>query len=42
MTIVWDKHGDRYHLGKGLTILLDGKKVGNSPTLERIVCENVL
>ena len=42
VTIVWDKHGDRYHLGKGLTILVDGKKVGNSPTLNRIVCENVL
>ena len=42
VTIVWDKHGDRYHLGKGLTILVDGKKVGNSPTLDRIVCENVL
>ncbi|MBQ6861596.1 MAG: six-hairpin glycosidase [Alistipes sp.] len=42
ITIVWDRHGDRYHLGKGLTVMVDGKKVGNRPTLGRIICENVL
>jgi hypothetical protein len=42
VTIVWDKHGDRYHLGKGLTLLVDGKPVGNRPTLGRLICENAL
>lgn len=42
ITIIWDRHGDKYHQGKGLTILVDGKKVANQPELGRIVCENVL
>ena len=42
LTILWDKNGDRYHLGKGLHILVDGKEVGYAPTLQRVVCENVL
>ena len=42
ITIVWDRHGDRYHLGKGLTLLIDGKKVGHNENLDRIICENVL
>lgn len=42
LTIVWDKNGDRYRIGKGLSVLLDGKIIGNSETLGRIVCENVL
>ena len=42
ITIVWDRHGDRYHLGKGLTLLVDGKKVGHNENLDRIICENVL
>ncbi|WP_297088193.1 glycosyl hydrolase family 65 protein [uncultured Draconibacterium sp.] len=39
VSIVWDKNGDKYQLGKGLTILVDGKVVGNSEKLEKIVCE---
>ncbi len=42
ITILWDKHGDRYHQGKGLTILVDGVKVGHSDRIERVICENVL
>ncbi len=42
LTIVWDRNGDRYRIGKGLSVLLDGKVIGHSESLERIVCENVL
>ncbi len=42
ITIIWDRHGDKYHHGKGLTVLVDGKKVGNRSDLGRLVCENVL
>lgn len=42
VTIVWDKYGTHYHQGKGLTVLVDGKKVGHSERIERIVCEDVL
>ncbi|MBQ2842899.1 MAG: six-hairpin glycosidase [Alistipes sp.] len=42
ITIIWDRYGDKYHHGKGLTVLVDGKQVGNRATLGRLVCENVL
>ena len=42
LTILWDKNGDRYHLGKGLRVLVDGKEVGHADTLERLVCPDVL
>lgn len=42
LTILWDKDGSRYHLGKGLRILVDGKEVGHSEHLTRLVCPNVL
>lgn len=42
ITIVWDKYGDRYHLGKGLRIFVNGVEVGHSDTLSRLVCENAL
>lgn len=42
ITIVWDKNGNRYHLGKGLRVLVDGKEVGHSDTLKRLVCPDVL
>ncbi len=38
LTIIWDKDGSRYHQGKGLSILVDGKKVGCSDTLDKVVC----
>ena len=42
VTILWDKNGDRYNQGKGLRILVDGVVVGQSDTLGRLVCEDVL
>lgn len=42
VSIVWDKNGDRYNMGKGLHILLDGIEVGHADELTRIVCEDVL
>lgn len=40
LTIFWDKDGDRYHQGKGLTVLVDGREVGRSAELSRLVCED--
>lgn len=42
LTIVWDKNGDRYHLGKGLRVLVDGKEVGRSDTLTRLICPDAI
>ncbi len=42
VTVVWDKQGDRYHQGKGLSIFVDGKVVGRSDKLEKIICKDVL
>jgi hypothetical protein len=39
VTITWDKSGEKYMRGKGLTILVDGKKIGHSGKLEKIICE---
>jgi len=39
VTIIWDKTGDKYQLGKGLILLVDGKIAGHANNLERIVCE---
>lgn len=36
ITIVWDKDGSKYKKGKGLSVWVDGKKVGGSLNLERI------
>lgn len=33
ITIVYDKTGDRYHQGKGFYIMVDGKKVFESPSI---------
>lgn len=42
LTIVWDADGSRYHAGKGLRVLVDGKEVGRSETLTRLICEAAL
>ena len=42
LTILWDKYGDRYHQGRGLRVLVDGKEVGHADTLTKLVCPNVL
>jgi len=39
LTIVWDKDGSRYHLGKGLRIFVDGKEVGHSDSLTKVFCQ---
>jgi F5/8 type C domain len=42
LSIVWDKSGQRYGQGLGMSILVDGKKVGGSPTLGRILLYNAV
>ncbi len=42
ITIFWDEHGDRYHLGKGLHVLVDGREAGVSEELAPLVCPDVL
>ena len=37
LTIIWDKNGDKYHLGKGLRVLVDGKEVGSAPALSKLL-----
>lgn len=39
VTIVWDKNGDKYELGKGLFVLVDGKVGGHSENIGRVICE---
>lgn len=36
LSIVWDKDGERYHRGAGLTIWADGEKLASSPNLEKL------
>jgi hypothetical protein len=36
VAVVWDRLGTRYKLGKGLHLLVDGKKQGSSPRLDRV------
>jgi hypothetical protein len=37
LTILYDKTGKKYGKGKGLRILADGKEIGGSATLKRVV-----
>jgi hypothetical protein len=37
VAIVWDRTGERYGLGPGLHLLADGRRIGGSPRLERII-----
>ena len=37
MTILWDETGDRYGLGPGLRVIVDGAEIGHSDTISRIV-----
>lgn len=39
LTIIWDKNGDKYHLGKGFRVLVNGKEVGRADKLTKIQCE---
>lgn len=40
LTILWDKTGEKYKLGKGLIVLVDGKEVGRKDSLGKIICNN--
>lgn len=37
LTIVWDKTGSKYNLGKGLSLFVNGEKVASVPTLSKLV-----
>ena len=37
IAVVWDKTGERYKAGKGLQVMVNGKKVASSPNLGRLV-----
>lgn len=39
ITIIWDRNGMHYHQGRGLTILVDGQRTANHPSLEELVVE---
>ncbi|WP_233821121.1 MGH1-like glycoside hydrolase domain-containing protein [Dyadobacter sp. CY312] len=41
LTIIWDKNGEHYKKGKGLQVLINGKKAGESGKIERILVENL-
>ncbi len=42
ITIVWDRDGERYHQGKGLRVLVDGKCVGQRPDMGKLLIQKVL
>ena len=39
LTIVYDKTGDHYHRGRGLTVFVDGKRLASRPTLGPLEAE---
>lgn len=39
LTIVWDRSGQRYGQGPGLTLIIDGERAAHSPTLSRITAK---
>ena len=40
LTVIWDKDGQRYHQGTGLTLLVDGKVVANRKDLGELRVKN--
>jgi len=36
VTVLWDRDGTRYHRGRGLTLLVDGRLIANAPVLRRL------
>ena len=36
LTVIYDHDGQRYHQGKGLTLLVDGKKVAQRKELGKL------
>ena len=41
LTIIWDKSGEHYKKGKGLQVLVNGKKAGSSEKIERIMIKQI-
>ena len=39
LTIIWDKTGEKYGKGKGLTVFADGKQIASAATLTRVTGE---
>ena len=37
LTIIWDRSGQRYHRGAGLSVLADGKLLAHASSLRRLV-----
>lgn len=42
LTIVYDRDGDRYHVGRGLRIFVDGQLKGHRPDLGKLLIPNAL
>ncbi len=42
LTILWDRTGTRYNRGIGMQVLVDGKSVGNWPTLQHVRIEDAV
>ena len=42
LTIVYDRYGDHYHNGTGLSVFADGKLIGHSEKIGKIVCDKAL
>lgn len=41
LAVLWDKSGERYGLGNGLHVLVNGHRVAGSPQLQRLRIDNV-
>ncbi|WP_423128292.1 MGH1-like glycoside hydrolase domain-containing protein [Gaoshiqia sp. Z1-71] len=39
LTIIWDKTGEKYKKGKGLSVWADGKEIGRTARLEKLICQ---
>ena len=42
LTIVWDRDGSRYHVGRGLRVYIDGQLKGQRDDIGRIILTDVL
>jgi hypothetical protein len=40
LTIIWDKDGQRYHQGSGLTVMVDGKVIANRKDIGQLTINN--
>jgi hypothetical protein len=41
ISVVWDKHGEKYKMGKGLMIFINNKLVKKSDTLKEITIDSI-